>query len=203
MKKLFCRATGVTVRTTRLALIAGLTLFAGAALATTQIGYTTTSTRSVIPSNLYTTQWGGSPLFNFILQSSADQWGYDLIHATNTFGVASATGTPSQSGWHTHPVPIGLVQVISGGLWIQEGADLTCLAYYPTGSMFVEGAGHVHNAYNFNKTTPAVTLATWFLDRNLSSTRTDVPDPITGNPTVASPTPTAICPGSPVPPPTQ
>jgi hypothetical protein len=31
--------------------------------------------------------------------------------------------------------------------------------------MFVESAGHTHNVFNFDKTTPAVTLATWFLLR--------------------------------------
>jgi hypothetical protein len=176
-----------------------LTLFSGLAPATQQIGYTSQSTRSQIPTNLYATQWGDLPLFNFIMQSSNTVWGYDLIHATNTFAAASADGTPSQSGWHDHPVPIGLVQVISGGVWIQEQSSPTCLTYYPAGSMFVEGAGHLHNVFNFDKKTPAVTLATWFLERSLSSTRRDQPDPVTGNPTTASAPPTALCTGSPVP----
>ena len=193
-----------TRRTTRnmkiFAILTGLALGSGLALATNQVGYSSTSTRSPIPTNLYATQWGDPPLFNFIMQSSNGAWGYDLIHATNTFATASPDGTPSQSGWHDHPVPIGLVQVISGALWIQEGSDPTCLNYYPTGSMFVEGAGHRHNAFNFDKKTPAVTLATWFLERYLSSTRRDQPDPITGNPTTASAPPTGFCAGSPLPP---
>ncbi len=192
MRKPFCQAG-----------LAGLALIAGSALATTQIGYTSASTRTKIAQNLYSTQWGGSPLFNIILQSSTDAWGYDLIHATNTFAVALADGTPSQSGWHDHPVPIGLVQVISGGVWMQEQDAPSCLTYYPAGSMFVEGAGHLHNVFNFDKKTPAVTLATWFLERYMASTRRDQPDPITGNPTLASPPPTALCTGSPVPPPAQ
>ncbi len=183
------------------AILAGLVLLAPFAIATTQLGYTSTSTRSPIPNNLYATQWGASPLFNFLMETSNAAWGYDLIHATNTFAVAAPDGTPSQSGWHDHPVPIGLVQVISGGVWIQEGEELGCLTYYPTGSMFVEGAGHKHNAFNFDKKTPGVTLATWFLERSLASTRRDQPDPVTGNPTLASAPPLALCAGSPVPPP--
>jgi hypothetical protein len=186
-----------------LATIGTLALASVLANATPQIGYTSQSTRSVIPSDVYASQWGQAPLFNFIMLSSTDPWGYDLIHATNTFAVASADGTPSQSGWHDHPVPIGLVQVIQGGIWMQEQDSPNCLTYYPTLSMFVEGAGHLHNVFNFDKKTAAVTLATWFLDRNLSSTRRDQPDPITGSATLASLPPTALCPGSPIPPPPQ
>lgn len=188
------------MRTKAFGVLAGLALFSGSALATTQIGYSSQSTRSKITLNLFSTQWGSSPLFNFVMQTSGDVWGYDLIHATNTFAAAAADGTPSQSGWHTHPVPIGLVQVLQGGVWIQEKSDLNCLTYYPTGSMFVETAGHAHNAFNFDKKTPAVTLATWFLERNLPSTRTDQPDPSTGDPNIASRPPTALCKDSPIPP---
>ena len=141
-------------------LLSGLALFSGLALATPQIGYTSQAPRTKIPYNLYASQWGSSPLFNLTMQSSGDAWGYDLIHATNTFAPATADGTPSQSGWHSHPVPIGLVQVLQGGLWIQEASSLDCLTYSPAGSMFVESAGHIHNAYNFDKKTAAVTLAT-------------------------------------------
>jgi hypothetical protein len=175
-------------------------LFTASAPATQQIGYTSASTRTPITANVYATQWGQDPLFNFILQTSGDAWGYDFIHATNTFAAAAADGTPSQSGWHTHPVPVGLVQVTQGAIWMQEGDNPTCLVYYPTGSMFIEQAGHAHNVFNFDKKNPAVTLASWFLERYLSSTRTDQPDPTTGNPTVASAPPTALCQGSPIPP---
>jgi hypothetical protein len=201
MQHLF-HAARATLNITTLIVVGGVALTSGLALATPQIGYTSVSTRTPIPANLYATQWGSSPLFNFILQSSTDPWGYDFIHATNTFAVASAT-TPSQSGWHDHPVPIGLVQVIQGGIWMQEQDSPTCLTYYPTGSMFVEGAGHSHNVFNFDTKTAAVTLASWFLERYLTSTRRDQPDPTTGSTTVASPPPTTLCPGSPVPPPTQ
>src|ERR1700680_3097858 len=167
MKNLFFRAGGATMHTKTLGVLAGLALFSGAALATPGIGFTSKSTRTLITSNLYATQWDASPLFNFLMQSSNDAWGYDLIHATNTFAPAAADGTPSQSGWHDHPVPIGLVQVIQGGVWMQEKPDLSCLTYYPTGSTFIESAGHLHNVFNFDKKTPAVTMATWFLERYL------------------------------------
>jgi hypothetical protein len=209
MRQIFLRATSAIFQIKTWAVLAGLAivsgwvLFPGSASATTQVGYSSASTRSQINSSVYSTQWVPAPLFNFVLQTSNVNWGYDLIHATNTFAVAAADGTPSQSGWHSHPVPLGLVQVTQGGLWIVEASDLTCLTYYPTGSMFVEMAGHPHNAYNFDQKTPAVTLATWFMERYLASTRIDQPDPTTGNPTVAVPPPTALCQGSPVPPPTN
>ena len=44
-----------------------------------------------------------------------------------------------------------------------QGDAPSCLVYYPTGSMFTESAGHMHNVFNFDKKTPAVTVATWFL----------------------------------------
>jgi len=184
-----------------LAIVTAWALFPGSASATTQVGQTSASTRSLINSSVYSTQWVPSPLFNFVLQTSNSDWGYDLIHATNTFAVAAADGTPSQSGWHSHPVPLGLVQVTQGGLWIVEASDLTCMTYYPTGSMFVEMAGHPHNAYNFDRKTPAVALATWFIERYLASTRIDQPDPTTGSRPRPLRPPTALCQGSPVPPP--
>src|SRR5262249_21732464 len=133
-------------------------------------------------------------------QTSPDAWGYDLIHSTHTFAPASTDGTPSQSGWHDHPVPIGLVQVVQGGLWMQEQSNLSCLTYVPVGSVFAEGAGHLHNVFNFDKATPAVTMATWFLERFRTSARRDQPDPVSGDPKVASPPPTKLCDGSPTPP---
>jgi len=191
------------MRSKILGVLTGLILFSGSVKGTQQIGYTSQSTRTAMTANVLATQWGSSPLFNFVVQTSGDVWGYDLIHATNTFAVASGDGTPSQSGWHDHPVPIGLVQVVQGGVWMQEQDSPGCLTYYPTGSMFIEGAGHAHNVFNFDKKTAAVTTATWFLERFRTSTRRDQPDPVTGNPTLASPPPTALCPGSPVPPPAQ
>lgn len=187
------------MHTKTLRVLAGLALFSASAVATPSIGMTAQSTRSTINLNLYATQWGSSPLFNLVMQSSPDAWGYDLIHTQNTWAPAAADGTPSQSGWHNHPVPIGLVQIIQGGVWIQEEPHLDCLTYHPTGSMFIEGGGHIHNAYNFDKKTPAIVWATWFLERYLPSTRTDQPDQVTGDPNVASPPP-PLCKDSPLPP---
>ena len=189
--------------TKTLGIMAALAIIPTAARATPPIGYTSQSTRTQITSNLYSTQWGTSPLFNFVVQTSSSAWGYDLIHATNTFAAAPANGTPSQSGWHDHPVPIGLVQVVQGGVWMQESDAPSCLTYYPTGSMFIEGAGHAHNVFNLSQKTAAVTTATWFLERYLTSQRRDQPDPTTGSTTLASPPPTELCTGSPVPPATQ
>jgi hypothetical protein len=89
--------------------------------------------------------------------------------------------------------------VIQGGVWIQEKPHLDCLTYYPAGSLFVEGIGHIHNAYNFDKKTPAVVQATWFLERYLPATRTDRPDQVTGDANVAAPPP-PLCADSPLPP---
>ena len=182
------------------AVIAMLALSSTSAQATAAVGYTSVSTRTPINNNIYTTQWVPAPLFNFVIQTSNTNWGYDLLHATNTWAVAPSAASPTQSGWHSHPVPIGLVQVMQGGIWMQEQDSPGCLTYYPTGSMFVESAGHLHNVFNFSTKTAAITLATWFLERYLPGTRVDQPDPITNDPSVASAPPTALCPGSPVPP---
>ena len=182
-----------------MAIALGLALFSASAPATPAIGFTVQSTRSPIPFNVYATQWKQSPLFNLLMLSSNGTWGYDLIHATNTWAPAAADGTPTQTGWHSHPVPIGLVQVLQGGIWVQDQDAQGCLTYYPTGSMFVESMGHQHNVFNFDQKNAAVTLATWFLERSLPGFRTDEPDPVTGG-SVASAPPTALCPGSPVPP---
>jgi hypothetical protein len=45
-----------------------------------------------------------------------------------------------------------------GAVWMQEGDAPSCLVYYPTGSTFTESAGHMHNVFNFDKKTPAVTV---------------------------------------------
>lgn len=97
MQNLF-QAGSATLHMRTLTVAAALALVPGLALATPAIGYTSQSTRTAITSNLYASQWGSLPLFNFVMQSSGDQWGYDLIHATNTFPMPSADGTPSQSG---------------------------------------------------------------------------------------------------------
>src|SRR5262245_62558545 len=120
-------------------LLAGLGLSAFLADATPPIGVTSEPFRNPILANVYASQWGPSPLFNLILQTSNEGWGYDLAQIVNTFAPANSAGIPSQSGWHDHPAPIGFVQITQGGLWVQEKPDLACLTYYPTGSILIEG----------------------------------------------------------------
>ena len=87
--------------------------------------------------NIYTTQWGNSPLFNLLLQTSPDAWGYDLSQGISTFAPADANGIPS--------VTILFVQIVQGALWIQEKSRPDCLTYYPTGSVVIESKGYIHN----------------------------------------------------------
>lgn len=118
--------------------------------------------------------------------------GYDLFETINTFAPA-VLGTPSQSGWHDHPIPIGFVQVIQGTLWTQEATNPSCLTKSVTGSVLIERRGAIHNAYNFDPAVPAVIRSVFFIAHAETSPRTDRPDPITGDPNVASPPPTAVC----------
>ena len=171
----------------------------GLALATPPVGMTSqASFRSPLKVNIYSTQWGPSPLFNLLLQTSPGDWGYDLVQGVGTFAAADASGTPSQSGWHEHPVPILLAQIVQGALWIQDKTRLDCVTYYPTGSVVIETKGYIHNAYNLDKKTATIIYTTSFRERHLTAGRIDYPDPITGDPNVASPPP-PLCADSPVP----
>jgi hypothetical protein len=125
-------------------------------------------------------------------QNEAVDSGWDLFETINTFAPA-VNGMPSQSGWHDHPIPVGFVQVIQGTLWTQEADTPDCLMRYPTGSVLIEHRGDVHNAFNFDPAGPTVLRSVFFIDRNEALTRTDQPDPITGNLTVASPPPSRLC----------
>jgi hypothetical protein len=125
-------------------------------------------------------------------RNEAENGDWDLFETINTFAPA-VNGMPSQSGWHDHPIPIGFVQVIQGTLWTQEAETPDCLKRYPTGSVLIEHRGDVHNAFNFDSAVPTVLRSVFFIERNESLTRTDQPDPITGNATVASPPPSGLC----------
>jgi hypothetical protein len=118
--------------------------------------------------------------------------GYDLQEAINTFATAVG-GVPSQSGWHEHPMPIGFVQVLQGTLYEQDASNPSCLVVHTAGSVFLERRGDVHNVFNFDPNVPAVIRNVFFFDRTVTVTRIDRPDPITGDPNVASPPPTALC----------
>lgn len=182
-----------------LGLTAAMTITVGSALATPRIGITSQAFRNPINVNIYASQWGSSPLFNLLLMTSPDAWGYDLVNSVVTFDPASPDGTPSQMGWHDHPVPILFVQIVQGGMWFQEKPHLDCLTYYPTGSVLTESQGNIHNAYNLDKKTATILYVSGFVERYLPATRTDAPDPITGNANVASPPP-GLCRDSPIPP---
>ena len=65
----------------------------------------------------------------------------------------------------------------------------------PTGSVFFERSGEIHNNYNLDPRTPAIVRIIHFVDRNLTATRRDQPDPVTGSTTTASPPP-APCPAN-------
>jgi hypothetical protein len=184
---------------TILGFMAVLAIPLGSALATDRVGITSLAFRNPIKVNIYSTQWGPAPLFNLLLQTSPDTWGYDLATSMVTFAPATADGTPSQMGWHDHPVPILLVTIVQGGLWFQERPHLDCLTYYPTGSVLTEAQGNIHNAYNFDKKTATILWVTGFVERYMPATRTEEPDPFTGDPNVASPPP-PLCRDSPVPP---
>ena len=119
--------------------------------------------------------------------------GYDLFETINTFAPA-VLGKPSQSGWHDHPIPVGFVQVIQGVLWSQEAERPDCLKKYATGSVLIEHRGDIHNAFNFDSAVPAVIRSVLFIAHGEPQPRTDRPDPITGDPNVASAPPTATCP---------
>jgi hypothetical protein len=100
-----------------------------------------------------------------------------------------AIGRPSQSGWHDHPTALSIGLVIQGTVWSQDARSPGCLRPIPTGSVFFERSGEIHNNYNLDPRTPAVVRIIHFVDRNQSATRRDQPDPVTGSATAASPPP--------------
>jgi quercetin dioxygenase-like cupin family protein len=51
----------------------------------------------------------------------------------------------AQTGWHTHPGPV--IAVVKSGA-ITETHSNGCVTVHPTGSVFFETAGEVHNAAN-------------------------------------------------------
>jgi tetratricopeptide (TPR) repeat protein len=75
----------------------------------------------------------------------------------------------------------------------QDASNPSCLTVHPTGSVFLERRGDIHNVFNFDPNVPAVIRTAFFFDRTEVNTRIDRPDPITGDPNVASPPPTTLC----------
>ena len=98
-------------------------------------------------------------------------------------------GRPSQSGWHDHPTAITIGLVIQGTVWLHQGPNLNCARAIPTGSVFVERSGTIHNNYNFDPRSRAVVQVIHFVDRNEPAIRRDQPDQVTGDPMTATPPP--------------
>jgi hypothetical protein len=144
------------------------------------------------PSDAQRSESANPPLVKVVPKDAQPKGGYDLSESITTFAPAVG-GVPSQSGWHEHPTPIGFVQVLQGTLYEQDASNPGCLTVHPAGSAFVEHRGDVHNVFNFDPNVPAVIRSAFFFDRAETVTRTDRPDPITGDPNVASPPPTTLC----------
>jgi hypothetical protein len=166
---------------------------AGPLCATPPFGFSSQTFRGRIGENVGAHQWESSPLFTLLIQSSNDRWGFDVVQGTTEFAPMDAMGRPSQSGWHDHPTALSIGLVVQGTVWSHDAHHLNCLRPIPTGSVFFERSGQMHNNYNLDPRTPAVVRIIHFVDRNLTTTRRDQPDPVTGSATVASPPP-APCP---------
>jgi hypothetical protein len=177
---------------TRLNVTALFCLLAVPACATPPFGFSSQTFRGRITHNVGVHQWNPSPLFTILMQSSPDQWGYDVVQGTTEFAVADSTGRPSQSGWHDHPTALSIGLVVQGTVW-SHAAGTNCLRAFPTGSVFFERSGEIHNNYNLDARTPAIVRIIHFVDRSLNATRRDQPDPVTGSTTTAAPPP-APCP---------
>jgi quercetin dioxygenase-like cupin family protein len=72
----------------------------------------------------------------------------DNIHVNGPSDVLQALLTfqpGAETGWHIHPGPV--VVVVKSGALTETHSD-GCLTVHPTGSVFFERAGEVHNATN-------------------------------------------------------
>jgi len=172
--------------------VTAVCLLAGQVYATPPFGFTSQTFRGRITENVGAHQWSPSPLFTFLIQSSNDQWGFDVVQGTTEFAAADGMGRPSQSGWHDHPTALSVGLVIQGTVW-SHAVGANCLRTFPTGSVFFERSGEVHNNYNLDPRTPAVVRIIHFVERSLTATRRDQPDPVTGSMTAAA-APPAPCP---------
>lgn len=164
-------------------------------LATPPVGQTVVSGpfRAPVRDNVNFNQWSQNPLFNLQIQSSADNWGFDVITVDAQYAPMDANGRPSSSGWHSHPATLTMVQVLQGTVMQWEPHNPNCLTPFPAGSVWFESPGHAHNVINMDPKTPAVVRVTYILERRLTVTRTDEPDPFTGGTTVSSTPPAAAC----------
>jgi hypothetical protein len=174
-------------------LLACFGLVAGPVQATQAFGFNSQTFRGRVTDNVSVHQWIPTPLFTLLMQSSRDQWGIDVVQGTSMFAPMDASGRPSQSGWHDHPTLLTIGLIVEGQLWSHEKANPECLKVLPTGTVFFERRGEIHNNYNLDPKVTAVVRVIHFIERNESATRRDQPDPVTGNPTTAGAPPPA-CP---------
>jgi quercetin dioxygenase-like cupin family protein len=172
----------------KILIVTAACLLAAPVCATPPFGFSSQTFRGRIPGNVGAHQWNPFPLFTLLIQSSNDQWGVDVVQGTTEFAPMDATGRPSQSGWHDHPTALSIGLVIQGTVW-SHAAGANCLQAIPTGSVFFERGGEIHNNYNLDPRTPAIVRIIHFVDRNQAATRRDQPDPATGSPTTAAPPP--------------
>jgi len=164
------------------------------AAATPSFGQTTTpALRARIPRNATANHWGAAPLFNLQVQSSPDNWGYDVVQVEASFAAADASGRAGSSGWHSHPAAITMVQVIQGTGGVVTAENRNCATIYTAGSVFFEQKGNVHHLYNMDTRTPLVIRVTFFVERSIAATRTDEAEPLTGSPMDNAPPPSAVC----------
>jgi hypothetical protein len=171
-----------------------LLLAASSTQATPPVGFSAEAFRGPFAANVNEGRWDPSPLFSMLIQSSSDNWGYDVVLGTGTLAPADATGKPSQSGWHDHPTAVTIVLIVQGTLWVQVKPNLNCLTAYPAGSVFLERRDVIHNGYNLDPKVPAVWRYIHFIERSETATKRDQPDQVTGDPNTASPPPPACAP---------
>lgn len=175
--------------------IAAYVLATSPASATPPIGQTVLSGpfRAQVRKNINVNQWVPLPLLNLQIQSSDENWGFDVITVDAQYAAADASGRPSSSGWHSHPAALTMVQVLQGTVMQWDHETPNCLSAYPAGSIWFESPGHAHNVFNTDPKGPAVVRITYILDRSLTVTRTDEPDPFTNSQTVSSAPPATVC----------
>lgn len=114
--------------------------------------------------------------------------GNDVFVQTVTFAPGAT------AGWHFHPMVGGIVTVTSGTLALEEVAEDEASRCYTTagpGTIISEAERHIHNAWNLGPV--PVVLQIMFILNSENVPRVSVPDPYTGNATIALPPPGAEC----------
>ena len=68
-------------------------LLGGTLYATPPFGFNSQTFRGRIAGNVGAHQWNPDPLFTLLIQSSNDQWGFDVVQGTTEFAPMDAMGT--------------------------------------------------------------------------------------------------------------